>query len=48
MTAPDGQELIDWLRAQPLFLEIPHQNAVMSHAGIPPPILWAVQTKILT
>ena len=46
MTAPDGQELIDWLRAQPLFLEIPHQNAVMSHAGIPP--CWSIkQTREL-
>ena len=46
LTAPDGQELIDWLRAQPLFLEIPHQNAVMSHAGIPP--CWSIkQTREL-
>lgn len=36
LTASDGQELINWLRQQPLFLDIPHQQAVMSHAGIPP------------
>lgn len=36
LTAPDGKELIEWLRQQPLFLDIPHQQAVMSHAGIPP------------
>lgn len=36
LSAPDGQELINWLRQQPLFLDIPHQQAVMSHAGIPP------------
>ncbi|HNL79549.1 MAG TPA: symmetrical bis(5'-nucleosyl)-tetraphosphatase, partial [Agitococcus sp.] len=36
LTASDGQELINWLRHQPLFLDIPHQQAVISHAGIPP------------
>ena len=41
VTAPDGQELINWLRAQPLFVEIPHQNAVLSHAGIPP--CWTIK-----
>ena len=32
----DGEELIRWLRSRPLFLDIAHQNAVISHAGIPP------------
>lgn len=36
LTASDGQELINWLRQQPLLLDIPHQQAVISHAGIPP------------
>ncbi len=36
LSAPDGEELIRWLRSRPLFLDIAHQNAVISHAGIPP------------
>ncbi len=40
LTAPDGKELIEWLRQQPLFLEIPHQQAIISHAGIPP--CWSI------
>jgi bis(5'-nucleosyl)-tetraphosphatase (symmetrical) len=47
LTADDGQELINWLRAQPLFLEIPHQNAIISHAGIPP--CWTIkQARVLS
>jgi bis(5'-nucleosyl)-tetraphosphatase (symmetrical) len=36
LTASDGQELMNWLRQQPLLLDIPHQQAIISHAGIPP------------
>lgn len=38
--APDATELIDWLRAQPLVLELPHQQEekrrLMVHAGLLP------------
>ena len=39
--AEDGWALLDWLRQQPLLLDIPEFNAVMTHAGIPP--LWTLQ-----
>ena len=35
--APDGQELIDWLRAQPLALALPGaQGGLLAHAGVLP------------
>ncbi len=34
LTAPDGAELIDWLRCQPLLIDTP--DVVFVHAGIPP------------
>lgn len=34
LTAPDRDELIDWLRARPLLIET--QDTVFVHAGIPP------------
>ena len=34
--APDFDELIDWLRAQPLLVHNKEQNFVMVHAGISP------------
>lgn len=37
--AVDGSELIDWLRKQPLAVEIDEQN-ILTHAGIPP--MWTV------
>jgi bis(5'-nucleosyl)-tetraphosphatase (symmetrical) len=46
IAAPDGRELMDWLRAQPLFLDIPEHHAVLTHAGIPP--CWSLsQTRVL-
>jgi bis(5'-nucleosyl)-tetraphosphatase (symmetrical) len=36
LDAPDCDELIDWLRQQPLMVKHPAINAVMVHAGIPP------------
>ena len=37
LTAPDRDELIDWLRRQPLLLEVPQApDFVFVHAGIPP------------
>lgn len=34
-SAPDGYELLDWLRRQP-FLIMPNKDSVVVHAGIPP------------
>ncbi|WP_341237954.1 symmetrical bis(5'-nucleosyl)-tetraphosphatase [uncultured Limnobacter sp.] len=39
VNAPDGQELVDWLRSQPLALRLPNvnhalHNALLTHAGI--------------
>jgi len=36
LEAEDADELIDWLRQQPLLVTHPVYNAVMVHAGIPP------------
>jgi bis(5'-nucleosyl)-tetraphosphatase (symmetrical) len=36
LTAPDCQELIDWLRRQPLLHYDPRLNYVMTHAGVLP------------
>jgi bis(5'-nucleosyl)-tetraphosphatase (symmetrical) len=40
LDAPDRDELLHWLRHQPLMIDIPPFNAVMAHAGIPP--LWTL------
>ncbi|MFN3712514.1 MAG: symmetrical bis(5'-nucleosyl)-tetraphosphatase [Alcanivoracaceae bacterium] len=40
LNAPDGDTLLSWLRQQPLLVDIPEFNAVMTHAGIPP--LWTL------
>ena len=46
IAAPDADELIRWLRHQPLFLDIPQHGAIMTHAGVPP--CWSVaQTRSL-
>lgn len=39
--AADGWTLLDWLRQQPLLIDLPAFNAVMTHAGIPP--LWTLE-----
>jgi len=36
LTAPDCNELMDWLAQQPLLIKLPNENAYMSHAGISP------------
>lgn len=36
LNAPDRDELIDWLRQQPLLHRDPHQHITLVHAGIPP------------
>ncbi|MEW6692685.1 MAG: symmetrical bis(5'-nucleosyl)-tetraphosphatase [Pseudomonadota bacterium] len=36
LTAPDRDELVDWLRRQPLLHHEPDLRAVLAHAGIPP------------
>ncbi|RZF50757.1 symmetrical bis(5'-nucleosyl)-tetraphosphatase [Acinetobacter halotolerans] len=38
--AIDGDELIDWLRKQPLCL-LPNQHTIVTHAGVP--LLWDAQ-----
>ncbi|WP_044410950.1 symmetrical bis(5'-nucleosyl)-tetraphosphatase [Thiomicrospira microaerophila] len=40
LNAPDCDELIDWLRQQPLMVKHPSFAAVMVHAGIPPQ--WSI------
>jgi bis(5'-nucleosyl)-tetraphosphatase (symmetrical) len=36
LDAPDGHELVDWLRQQPLAHYRPELNTLMVHAGVPP------------
>ncbi len=36
LAAPDCQELLDWLRQQPLLLRAKKENWILVHAGIPP------------
>lgn len=40
LDAEDVDELIDWLRHQPLLVEHSHLEAIMVHAGIPPQ--WSI------
>lgn len=42
LAAPDRDELIDWLRRQPLTHHDPELKAVLAHAGIPPD--WDIAT----
>ena len=41
LDAPDREPLLSWLIKQPLLVELPDFNAVMTHAGIPP--LWTLE-----
>ncbi|MCL1138720.1 symmetrical bis(5'-nucleosyl)-tetraphosphatase [Shewanella pneumatophori] len=36
LAAEDIASIIDWLRLQPLYQELPEQQLIMTHAGIPP------------
>lgn len=38
LAAPDRDILLDWLRQQPLAVDLPDFNALLVHAGVPP--LW--------
>lgn len=40
LTAPDREELLDWLRGQPLLVRDKALGYVMTHAGIPP--IWSI------
>lgn len=40
LDAPDVDELIDWLRIQPLCL-MPNEHTVLTHAGVPS--IWSIQ-----
>ncbi len=42
LDAPDCDELMEWLRQQPLLHEDPALGFVMTHAGIPP--CWSLET----
>ncbi|QYJ85446.1 symmetrical bis(5'-nucleosyl)-tetraphosphatase [Shewanella mesophila] len=44
LCADDIDELVDWLRLQPLLRQHPSQPIVMTHAGIPPQ--WDIATAI--
>lgn len=44
LNAKDRDELIDWLRKQPLLIQHPTESAVMVHAGIPPQ--WTIEQAI--
>lgn len=41
LEADDGPELLAWLRRQPLLVDVPEFNAVLTHAGVPP--LWSLE-----
>ncbi len=41
MQVPDGRELCDWLRHQPLLIHLEKENIFVVHAGIPP--RWTLQ-----
>ncbi|EKF74637.1 diadenosine tetraphosphatase [Alcanivorax hongdengensis A-11-3] len=41
LDAPDRSNLLGWLQQQPLLLEIPEHQAVLTHAGLPP--LWSLE-----
>ena len=36
LAANDIENIIDWLRLQPLYQELPEKNIIMTHAGVPP------------
>lgn len=42
LKAHDINELIDWLRQQPLMRELPEQQLIITHAGVPPQ--WSLET----
>ena len=42
LLAPDRENLIDWLRAQPLFLTLPERKLALVHAGLMPS--WSIDT----
>lgn len=44
LNAPDRDELIDWLRQQPLLHHCPELSFIMCHAGIPP--IWTLSNAI--
>jgi bis(5'-nucleosyl)-tetraphosphatase (symmetrical) len=41
LNAPDGPDLVGWLRQQPLLLDLPEFDAVVTHAGLPP--MWSLK-----
>ncbi|MDR8524964.1 symmetrical bis(5'-nucleosyl)-tetraphosphatase [Shewanella fidelis] len=42
LAADDISSIIDWLRSQPLYQELPTQHLIMTHAGVPPN--WNLET----
>ncbi|MEW8628200.1 MAG: symmetrical bis(5'-nucleosyl)-tetraphosphatase [Candidatus Thiodiazotropha sp.] len=44
LDAPDGQELIDWLRHRPVMVHHAKRNISMVHAGLPPQ--WDLKTAL--
>lgn len=42
LSAPDAEELIDWLAQQPLLRQLPNEEAYLSHAGLSPQ--WDIST----
>ncbi|MDD8059841.1 symmetrical bis(5'-nucleosyl)-tetraphosphatase [Shewanella metallivivens] len=44
LNAPDINNLIGWIRQQPLVRTLPEHNIIMTHAGVPPQ--WDIDTLI--
>ena len=44
LEAPDSDEILDWIRQQPLLHHDPHTKRVLVHAGLPP--FWSVAEAI--
>ncbi|BDY03303.1 symmetrical bis(5'-nucleosyl)-tetraphosphatase [Ferrimonas sp. YFM] len=44
LDAPDSDDLIQWLRCQPLYRHLPEHKLILTHAGVPPH--WGVDEVI--
>jgi bis(5'-nucleosyl)-tetraphosphatase (symmetrical) len=44
LSAPDVNEIIDWIAQQPLLRKLPDEEVYMSHAGLPPQ--WTIEQAL--